>query len=263
MSFYTNKQTKLYYETHGEGQPLLIVPGGGTDGRYYLSLVDTLKKNFKVILPDPRGCGRSAAGETPFSFDLFTSDILSLLNHLEVTSVHVMGHSMGGMIAQHFTSTHSELVDKLVLFATSNKLSPLGKHCCNTAAIVKNDGSLKAFMHVIAIWNFTDSFLNDPNNLSSLISGAVDDPYPLETKSLIAQMKIIDNFDSSKLLGKINAPSLVLGCDNDILFPVKAVKKLTELLPNAKYHVIANASHSAHLEQPELISSVIAEFLTG
>lgn len=261
MSFFQNCNTNLYYETHGEGQPLLIIPGGGADGRYYLPIVDLLKEHFSVILPDPRGSGRSDIGSQAYSFNLLASDMKALLDHLKINDAFILGHSMGGMVAQHFTHLYASYVKKLILFATSNKLTAFGKHCCKTAVIAKTEASLKAFMHVMAIWNFSESFFSNENNLNNLISGAEEDPYPIKNQSLIEQMEIIKDFDSSSYLNEIKIPSLIIGCENDIIFPVARVKDLKSLISGARYHEIEGAAHSAHIENPKVVSDIINAFL--
>lgn len=261
MSFFQNCNTKLYYETHGQGQPLLIIPGGGADGRYYLPIVDLLKEHFSVILPDPRGSGRSDIGSQAYSFDLLASDMKALLDHLEINDSFILGHSMGGMVAQHFTHLYASYVKKLILFATSNKLTAFGKHCCKTAVIAKTEASLKAFMHVMSIWNFSESFFCDENNINSLILGAEEDPYPIKNQSLIEQMEIINDFDSSSYLSEIKIQSLIIACEKDIIFPADWVKNLESLIPDSEYHEIEQAAHSAHIEQPKLTAQIIKNFL--
>ena len=261
MNYFSNSGTQLYYETHGEGDPLLIIPGGGADGRYYQPIVDILKSNYRVILPDPRGSGRSEKGSQDYSFDLLAEDMKALLDHLNINQTFILGHSMGGMVAQYFACHYPVYARKLILFATSNELTAFGKHCCKTAMITKTEASLKAFMHVMAIWNFSESFFSDENNMKNLVAGAADDPYPIKNQSLIEQMDIIKDFDSSSYLSNINISSLIIGCEKDIIFPVASVKGLKSLISKATYHEIEGAAHSAHIEQPKVVADVINNFL--
>lgn len=261
MSFFQNCNTKLYYETHGQGQPLLIIPGGGADGRYYLPIVNVLKEHFSIILPDPRGSGRSDKGSPAYSFDLLVSDMKALLDHLNINETFIMGHSMGGMVAQHFTHHYPSYAKKLILFATSNKLTAFAKHCCNTAVIAKTEASLNVFIHVMSIWNFSESFFSDEKNISNLIAGAEEDRHPIKNQALIEQMEIIKDFDSSSYLNKIKTPSLIIGCESDIIFPAAWVKNLKSLIPGSQYHELKQAAHSAHVEQPLLVSQIIKDYL--
>lgn len=261
MSTFKNGDAELYFEVHGKGDPLLIIPGGGADGRFYLPIVEILKNHFKVILPDPRGCGRSEKGHQTYNFDLLASDMAALLDHLKIKSTQVMGHSMGGMVAQHFTSRYPRFVTKLILFATSPSLSAFGRHCCKTAVLAKTEASLKAFIYTMSIWNFSNSFFKNEENLNNLLVGAEQDPYPLQAESLIQQMKIIEKFDGSNQLKNIEIPTLIIGCEKDIIFPVSNVKKLIPLIQKSEYQEIPDAAHSVHIEHPELVAKMMEQFL--
>ncbi len=261
MAFFKNNGVNLYYELQGKGEPVLIVAGGGADARYYSGLSALLEKDFQVILMDPRGGGRSERGEEEYSFNLLASDIIALLDYLGIRMINLVGHSMGGMTAQYFACKHPERIKKLVLWATASSLSAFGRHCCKTAAVIKAEGSLKAFMHVMAIWNFSNEFLSDDTNLANLIAGAEKDPYPLSTEVFMEQMKIIDMFDCSAQLHGIKIPTLVIGCEKDIIFPVEGAKNLVSSIDGAEYKEIQRATHSMHIENPESISTVIKNYL--
>ena len=261
MGYFVSDDSKLYYELHGEGEPILILPGGGTDGRYYLSIVEHLKKHFTVILPDPRGTGRSERGNAPYTFETLSSDACALLHHLKINKAHIFGHSMGGMVAQHFANQNASMVETLILFATSNKLSAFGMHCCKTAFVAKMQASTAAFIHIMAVWNFSDHFFRDNQNLQNLISGAENDPYPTQEQTWEEQMELITRFDSSGYLPNLSVPTQIIGCEKDIVFSPDCVSRLKRYLPNAKHHQIENAAHSVHLEEPEKVFQIILNFL--
>lgn len=261
MAFFENNGVKLYYEVQGSGEPVLIVAGGGADARYYSGLSALLEKDFQVILMDPRGGGRSERGEEEYSFDLLSSDIVALLDYLNISIVNLVGHSMGGMTAQYFACKYPERIKKLILWATAASLSAFGRHCCKTAAVIKKEGTLKAFMHVMAIWNFSNEFLTDETNFDNLIAGAEKDPYPLSTEVFMEQMKIINTFDCSAQLDGIKIPTLVIGCEKDIIFPIEGAKKLSSLIDGAEYKEIPRATHSVHIENPEKVSTIIKNYI--
>lgn len=261
MTFLTKNNDKLYYEIHGKGEPILIIAGGGADSRYYAGLASVLAENFQVILMDPRGSGKSDRGLQQYSFDLLVSDLVSLLRHLDINKINILGHSMGGMTAQYFAYQHPEYVKKLILWATSCTLSAFGKHCCKTAALIKESGSIEAFIHVMAIWNFSNAFFENESNIQNFISEAKNDPYPLSTSVFLEQMKLINNFDSSSTIEKIDRPTLVIGCEKDIIFPVENVKNMTSLIKNVIYREVKGATHSTHIENPKAIAELVSDYL--
>ena len=263
MAFFETDGVKLYFETYGKGEPLLIVAGGGADSRYYSSLSAILENDFQVIIMDPRGSGQSERGSQEYSFDLLVSDLIKLLDHLHLDKVSILGHSMGGMTAQYFACQYPERINKLVLWATASLLSAFGKHCCKTAELIKSEGSLKAFIHVMSIWNFSDAFFENEANFHGLLSRAEQDPYPLSTEAFIEQMKIINIFDCTERLHEINLPTLVIGCEKDIIFPTDGAKKLASLIKNATYQEISNATHSVHIELPEKVAEIVKLYITN
>ena len=90
---------ELYFESHGQGEPLILIPGTGFSGDVWLAhQVPVLSKSLKVILHDPRGCGRSTPSKGVYTIDQLANDVVALLDHLGIGSAHVLGHSMGGRI---------------------------------------------------------------------------------------------------------------------------------------------------------------------
>ncbi len=89
----------LYDEVHGEGPPLLLVPGLGGDVRMFRSIVDGLAGRCRVVAFDPRGAGRSDKPDAPYSIELMADDATGLLGALDLPSAHVLGLSMGGRVS--------------------------------------------------------------------------------------------------------------------------------------------------------------------
>ena len=110
---------RLYYEEHGtaDGDPLLLIPGTGSHSGSWAVLLPALAR-FRVIALDNRGAGRSDVPPGPYTTRLMADDAAALLAHLGIARTHVIGRSMGGMIAQEPALAYPERVARLVLFAT-------------------------------------------------------------------------------------------------------------------------------------------------
>jgi 3-oxoadipate enol-lactonase len=109
----------LYYESHGAGAPLLLIPGLGCDVRMFKHIIDGLSEHCRVLAFDPRGAGRSGKPDVPYSIEMMADDATGLLEAVEVSSVHVLGFSMGGRVALELALAHSERVKSLILASTS------------------------------------------------------------------------------------------------------------------------------------------------
>src|SRR4029450_12652676 len=89
----------LYYETHGQGEPLIFVPSTAYSGEEWKPWQMPLASSLKLIFHDPRGCGRSLPTQSVYTIEQMALDIVALMDHLKVPAAHFIGHSMGGRIA--------------------------------------------------------------------------------------------------------------------------------------------------------------------
>ncbi len=109
----------MYYETHGEGEPLLLIEGLGYSSWMWYKQIPELSKQYRVIVYDNRGVGNSDKPDSEYTIELMADDAASLLSALGVGSAHVLGVSMGGYIAQELALRHSEKVKSLTLASTN------------------------------------------------------------------------------------------------------------------------------------------------
>src|ERR1051325_568546 len=108
----------LYYETHGDGEPIVFIPGTGFAGNVWIeSQVQELAQSHQVIVHDPRGCGRSTHAKGVYTIDLMANDVVGLLEFLGVQAAHVIGHSMGGRIGLALALNFPGKVKSLIIAA--------------------------------------------------------------------------------------------------------------------------------------------------
>jgi 3-oxoadipate enol-lactonase len=105
----------LYYEIHGRGDPLMMIQGWGIDITGWETIVEPLSKMFQVVVFDNRGTGRSEATPGDYTIHQLADDAAALLDHLKIENAHVLGWSMGGMIAQELALAYPNKVDRLSL----------------------------------------------------------------------------------------------------------------------------------------------------
>src|SRR6266567_37661 len=115
---------KIYYETHGSGEPLLMIPGFGANATLYWANISALAEQFHVIAYDPRGAGRSDVPDAPYSMRMHAEDAIAVIEAAGEQSAHVFSTSMGGMIAQNLALLRPKRVRRLVLCCTT----PGGTH---------------------------------------------------------------------------------------------------------------------------------------
>ena len=113
------KDTELYYEVHGRGQPIVFLSETACDGEVWkIYQVEEFSRDHQVILHDYRGTGRSGKPSIDYSTKMFCDDAAALMDHLGAQRAIVIGHSMGGRIAQLLALNYPEKVDKLILAST-------------------------------------------------------------------------------------------------------------------------------------------------
>ncbi len=111
---------RIYYETYGKGEPLIMIMGLGADTNCWSDkLIQELSKQYRVIIFDNRGAGKSDPAKAPYTIRDLANDVIKLMQTLSVEKAHILGVSMGGMIAQEIAINYPSKVNKLILVVTS------------------------------------------------------------------------------------------------------------------------------------------------
>ena len=110
----------LYYESHGQGEPLIFVPSTAFSGEVWKPSQMPLAQSLNIVFHDPRGCGRSTAAQNVYTIEQMAADIVALMDHLKISSAHLMGHSMGGRIALCLTQNFPGRVKSLIMAASGS-----------------------------------------------------------------------------------------------------------------------------------------------
>jgi pimeloyl-ACP methyl ester carboxylesterase len=169
----------MYYEVHGEGEPLLLVTGLGADLTAFMFQTPEFSKKYQVVVFDNRGVGRTDALDMPYSTEIMADDTAGLLNVLSIEKAHILGTSMGGMIAQELALKYPQRVRSLILAAITARVSFLTKHLGNTWAMMFQEGtSQETIIRTQLPWFFTDKFFENPKQVQTMINTMLANPYP-------------------------------------------------------------------------------------
>ncbi|MFC1948371.1 alpha/beta fold hydrolase [Chloroflexota bacterium] len=109
----------MYYEVHGDGEPLVFINACGTSVEFFYRYIPVYSSEYKLILFDNRGAGRSDVPDSPYNMEMMADDVAGLLDAIEIASAHIRGISLGGMIAQHLVLRHPKKVKSLILASTT------------------------------------------------------------------------------------------------------------------------------------------------
>lgn len=227
----TSGNTKIYYETYGTGQPLLLLHGNGGSIRSFAGQIGAFSKQYKVIAVDTRGQGKSKDTLTArFSYDLFAEDMKVLLDTLGLKQVDVVGWSDGGNTGLLLASKYPEYVKKLVVMGAN--LNP------SDQAIDKK--ILKSV----------------PNDLKKLKAEKESDPVIIRLLEMLLQEPNIH----PESLSAITAKTLVMAGEHDLILE-KHTRLIAASIPNAELQLLKGQTHYVVTDNPELFNKEVLEFL--
>ena len=266
----------LYYEEHGTGDPLLLVMGLGTDSSAWMFQVPAFQAHYRVIAFDNRGVGRSTKPAGPYTISQMADDAAALLHAVGITRTHVLGISMGGMIAQELALRHPQRVRSLVLGCTfaapdDTTLAFQRASAEQLGGRVAADGSVEidvsnlnpmTFFQMLMPMVFNQGFIEkELPTLMQLFSGAL--AYGFSMDALLSQVAAVTRHNTLDRLGSITVPTLVITGDADRLVPPQHSDVLATRIPGARLVKIPGGSHAFNFETPDLFNREVLEFLAS
>ncbi len=253
--------TDLYYERRGEGEPLLLIQGlGGNSLHWGEDFLGGLGDGFELILLDNRGAGRSGPLEGEHTIADLASDALGLLDALEIDSAHVVGISMGGMVAQEIVLAAPERVRTLTLGctfpggpeATMTDMAVVGMLA---EAVLSGDEerTLRVGYDVMIAAEY------GKQEGAYELYAELARQYRAPVAVLMAQLSAIMGHDTSERLGEIAAPTLVIHGTEDRLMDVANGELIAKLIPGARLELLEGSGHMFFWEQPARSAQLVRE----
>ena len=232
---------KLYYAVFNKNgeDPVLLLHGGLASSLCWGFEVPLLAKDHKVIVADSRGHGRSTMNNTPFSYDLLTSDITGLLDHMKIQKVSIVGWSDGGVIGLLMAIQHPNRVNKLFTFGANFNASGYKSGETDTAVA-------KTFISRME------------SNYTSLSS--TPDSFPALRRSIGKMYSKEPDIDTAQIK-TISAPTVIAGGEYEQFIKREHFEQLAKLIPNAELVIIPNVSHGGPFQDPVTFHKEVAKFL--
>lgn len=261
----------LYYEVHGEGEPLVFIPSTGFGCNVWHPFqVPGLSRDLKLIIFDPRGCGRSSKPNRVYTIEQMAFDVVELLHHLDIPSAHVLGHSMGGRIALSMALDVPDSVKSLILAATgSGAAARPGSDCVPGVPVWLLDELASHGFNEYIKHDLTDSgtyFTADfraahPDRTSQFEAMVMEQQakQPEYLRMTVAR----HSFEATHRLGDITAPALVLIGDADVVGSghVAQSEVLRRRIPKAEYRSLGGQAHGFFWQAPDETNAVIVDWV--
>lgn len=229
--YVNNRGFKMYYETYGTGEPLLIIHGNGGSINNFIYQIPYFAKNYKVIVADSRSQGKSIDTGDSLSYEMMADDLNGLLESLKLDSCYVIGWSDGGINGLLLAMRHPDKVKKLAV--TGANLTP------DTSAVEPQ------------IFTWAKSLSDSVNKL----------PLTAQVKNerkLFHLLSYEPNI-TTKQLQKIQCPTLVIGGDHDVIRP-RHTMRIAESIPKSYLWILPNSGHSTPIVYKDIFNEVVNDF---
>jgi pimeloyl-ACP methyl ester carboxylesterase len=253
---------RMEYETHGEGDPLLLINGLGSDRSEWLFQFPEFAERFLVIAFDNRGAGGSDTPPGPYSTAQMADDAAALLAHLGVDRAHVLGVSLGGMIAQEVALRHPDRVGKLVLACTA----PGGEGSVRPAPevlksfVLSPGADMQEEIRRVVPFLYSEGYRRDhPEEVEEFVRRRL--ATPVSAQSNAWQLAAAVGHAAWDRLTTIGAKTLVIAGDGDKVVPTVNSRRIAQRIPGAKLVILPGAPHRLFAENAEAFNGEVMSFL--
>jgi 3-oxoadipate enol-lactonase len=249
----------IYYEIHGEGEPLLMIQGYSFYSGHWMTLVPELSKEYRAIIFDNRGTGRTDKPEPPYTMKMMAADAKGLLDAIGIDKANVFGVSMGGMIAQELALTYPDTVVNLVIGCSNCGGKESVAPTPEALAFLFNPEMAKLPLEerarLTAPWLWTKDFIDiNPQMVEMLVS--VTAKYPTPDNGFSGHAAAIMSHDTCERLPQIKVPTLVIAGDSDRLIPNENSKIIASKIPGAELVIVKNAGHG-FTQSPDAAKAIL------
>jgi 3-oxoadipate enol-lactonase len=254
-------EIELSYERAGDGPPLLLIMGmSGTKHHWGEQVLDELRRDFDTIVYDHRDAGDSTKTREPFTIAQLAEDAAGLLRALDIDSAHIMGISMGGMIAQELALANPELVRALTLGCT---------YCGGEGSKLTSEEVLRKIMEGMSSgdrerairtgWevNVSPRFAADEQAYAKFLQNGLRYGVPIPV--IMEQMRAITAHDTSARLPGLQPPTLVVHGTLDQMLPVENGHMIAGLIPDSRLEILDGIGHMFFLEEPQRSAELVRE----
>lgn len=250
-------KTNYYYELHGAGAPVVLINGLKADHSGWMPVLDILQKNHTVLIFDNLGAGQTVDNGERFDIDRMADETIELVRKLGLSAPHIVGHSLGGAIAQSIAYRYANEVRSVALCNTFIKFNDNAKQVFSTVLDMHKSGDSQAdIMSTILPWAFSEEFMS--RELEEIIrKGSNENPYPQSTHGYERQLEALYAFNADSWVDHINIPTLVVAAKNDKIALYSESEEIVGRIRNARLASL-KAGHASQVERPaEFISALL------
>ena len=261
MPFASANGIDVHYRLEGEGPETIVLINGLADDleTWGFQTPALVAARYRVLSFDNRGVGETSKPPGPYTSRMLADDAKALVDSLELSDFHLMGVSMGGMIAQEYALAYSSDLRSLTL---ANTYAAPGPFCSRMFALwadMATTMGLAGVMRDVALWAFTVPFFEERKEELAEFEKALSElRQPVD--AYLAQLNVIRTHDTSDRIGGIPVPTLVITGEQDILIPVELARRLHEGVPGSEWKTVTGG-HGAIWEHPKAFNDAFLDFV--
>jgi pimeloyl-ACP methyl ester carboxylesterase len=264
MPFVALNHTRLFYAEKGEGEAVLFLNGLSGDHAYWRGQLRAFGRRHRCLAIDNRDVGQSAAAAWRYTTADLAADVGELLDHLHIPAAHVVGLSMGGMIAQELALARPAAVRSLVLVGTLGRADAWFRATLEAFALIRRQvADTAGFFEAILPWWVSHRFLDQPERVAWLRWLLRQNPHGQSLDGFLRQIQAICGHDALDRLPLIRCPVLLVVGEDDSVAPPRYTRQMHEQMAHAQVAVLPGVGHAPPIEDPEHFNGWLTRFLAG
>ncbi|MFA6264315.1 MAG: alpha/beta fold hydrolase [Pseudolabrys sp.] len=260
MPFAELHDAKIYYESHGTGEPVILATGLGGIAAFWRPHIEALAKHFRVIAYDHRGTGQSTKSPPPYSVDDMAADVLGLMSYLGIDRAHFVGHSTGGAIGQILGARHGYRFKSLLLAATWGRRDPFFKRCFDARLPVLHALGPKPYVELTSLLLYPPKWISE--NYETLLGLEAANAAAMNHIDILeARIKAICDFDMSAEHGNIKLPTMIVSARDDMTTASFFAEELHRAIKGSTLTMLDWGGHFFPVTAQPAFAAILADWL--
>ncbi len=251
----------INYEQHGKGEDLVLICGFGSNLTVWKKLSKSLSQKYRVLLFDNRGTGQTDSPLPPYSIEMMSQDLASLMDALAIPHAYILGHSMGSAILQQLCIDHPGKVKKGILLNSFTRINAtISVQLDTTSKLFVAETPIELILETLLPWLFGSDYLSRTENIQEALTLFLSDPYPQGPTGFAGQLAALKGFNSRNKLKEITTPTLIITGDQDLYTLPSFSEYLHKHIAGSRLETVKGAGHMIPIEKTQGLLKLIANF---